>query len=79
MMFVIMNFGILKKWRNCLIRRNIVKSPIFVNRFIHGDKFCLLTFIQNLNETIQIGGRTKQALNYLYNLVGHLPFGSCMA
>ena len=57
-----MNFGILEKLRNCLIRRNIAKSPIFVNGFIHGDGFCLSTSIQNLNEIIQIGGTTKQTL-----------------
>ena len=62
MILAFMNFGILVKWRNCLIRRYIAKPPIFVNGFIHYDACCLLTSIQNLNETIQIGGTTKQAL-----------------
>ena len=64
-MLAMMNFGILEKWRNCLIRRNIAKSPVFLNGFIHGDGFYLLISIQNLNETIQIGRTTKQALSKL--------------
>ena len=63
-----MNFGIFKKWKNCHIRRNIANAPIFVNGFIHGDEFCLLTSIENLSGIIQIGGTIKQALLQILNL-----------
>ena len=62
-----MNFGYFRKMKKLPYKKIYCEvSPIFGDGFMHVDGFCLLTSIQNLNEIIQIGGTTKQALRILF-------------
>ena len=61
-MFVIMNFGILKKMKK-LTHKKKYGEVSHICKWIHSWRWILpLTSIQNLNEIIQIKGTTKQAL-----------------